>query len=177
MEKPNIGSGLHPISGFTSQTRDTIFAVGLQGVDSGDFDKIVSIIDDTVSLKYPVPYLSQPSFEFSCMNNMCVVFVIQLADVVEKGFNKERVESVLHSVELNMRHQSSTFGLAVLFGLSPLWNHDVNVLDALRQADQIAKLKLKLKNSPSYLQVIAMFSTFTLCKPQKLYLSFYGFFT
>lgn len=46
--EPNIGAGLHPITGFTSQTRDTIFAVGLQGMDSADFDKVVSIIEKTV---------------------------------------------------------------------------------------------------------------------------------
>lgn len=120
--EPNIGAGLHPITGFTSQTRDTIFAVGLQGVDAADFDKIVSIIDQT------------------------------LADVVDSGFEKERVEEVLHSIELGMRHQSSNFGLMVLFGLAPLWNHDVNVFDALRQAEQIAKLRAKLKETPSYLQ-------------------------
>lgn len=72
---------------------------------------------------------------------------------MENGFDKERVEEVLHSIELGMRHQSSNFGLSVLFGVAPLWNHGVNVLDALRQADQIAKLRTKLAQSPSYLQV------------------------
>ncbi|KAE8752616.1 hypothetical protein FOCC_FOCC000738 [Frankliniella occidentalis] len=120
--EPNIGAGLHPITGFTSQTRDTIFAVGLQGMDSTDFDRVVNIIDNT------------------------------LADVVKNGFEKERVEEVLHSIELSMRHQSSNFGLSVLFGLAPLWNHDVNIFDALRQADQISKLRSNLKKSPSYLQ-------------------------
>ncbi|KAJ1519509.1 hypothetical protein ONE63_004792 [Megalurothrips usitatus] len=120
--EPNIGAGLHPITGFTSQTRDTLFAVGLQGMDSADFDKVIAIVDKT------------------------------LADVVQNGFDKERVEEVLHSIELGMRHQSSTFGLSVLFGLTPLWNHDVNVFEALRQADQIANLRAKLSQSPSYLQ-------------------------
>jgi len=76
-----------------------------------------------------------------------------LADVVENGFEKERVEEVLHSIELGMRHQSSNFGLSVLFGVAPLWNHGVNVLDALRQADQISNLRAKLAQYPSYLQV------------------------
>lgn len=66
------------------------------------------------------------------------------------------MEEVLHSIELGMRHQSPNFGLNVLFGLSSLWNHDVNILEALNQAGQIANLRAKIAQSPRYLQVLTL---------------------
>lgn len=44
----NIGSGLLPSSGFDAVTRDTFFAIGLQGIKVEDFEKVTQIIEDTL---------------------------------------------------------------------------------------------------------------------------------
>ena len=43
---------------------------------------------------------------------MCILHVLALA--YSEGFNSERVQSVLHQVELGVKHQSSNFGLGII---------------------------------------------------------------
>ncbi|KAJ9584249.1 hypothetical protein L9F63_021411 [Diploptera punctata] len=120
--EPNIGAGFAPVTGYDSQTKDTVFAVGLQGVSSSDFDKFLELYDKTLS------------------------------DVVDHGFDKEHVEGVLHGIELNIKHQSADFGLGLLFGIMPLWNHDGDLVKALRVEEQVATLRRNMKENPRYLQ-------------------------
>lgn len=120
--EPGIGAGLAPTTGYESQTRDTFFSVGLQGVNPNDFTKIKKIIEETFQ------------------------------DVVQTGFPKERVEAVLHGIELGVKHQNANFGLSVLFGISSLWNHDGDILAALGIEKQIAQFRESLKKDEKYLQ-------------------------
>ncbi|PSN47444.1 Presequence protease [Blattella germanica] len=120
--EPNIGAGFAPVTGYESQTRDTVFTVGLQGVSQSDFDKVIELYDKTLN------------------------------DVIERGFDEEHVEGVLHGIELSIKHQSSDFGLGLLFGLTPLWNHDGDLVTALRVEEQLATFRKRLKENPHYLQ-------------------------
>ncbi|KAJ8868408.1 hypothetical protein PR048_029924 [Dryococelus australis] len=122
MVEPNIGAGFAPVTGYDAHTKDTIFAVGLQGVSAADFEKVVKIFDNTVDT------------------------------VVSKGFDENQVEGVLHNIELNMKHQVSDFGLGLLFNLTPLWNHDGDLVKALRIENQVSQLRQNLKHNPHYLQ-------------------------
>lgn len=120
--EPNIGTDFSAATGFTDQTRDTFFAVGLQGLNVSDFERVESIYEDTIKL------------------------------AIKEGFDNRDIDNILHSVELSMRHQTSNFGLQLLYGTLPVWNHDGNILDSMCVSEKIDEFKKKLSNQPKYLQ-------------------------
>lgn len=120
--EPNVGAGFAPVTGYESQTKDTIFTVGLQGVNPKDFDEVVKRYDET------------------------------LTKVLNEGFDEKHIEGVLHGIELNIKHQSADFGLGLLFGLTSLWNHDGDLVKALKVEDQLQLLRRSLKDNPRHLQ-------------------------
>lgn len=120
--EPNvIGGSFSQVTGFDGQLRDTVFAVALQNIQSKDFDLVHQIFDQTVD------------------------------EVIEKGFDDAHVQSVLHSIELNIKHQSPKFGLSLLFNLTSTWNHDIDVLESLNSTKLLNRLRTHLTNK-SYLQ-------------------------
>lgn len=120
--EPNIGSGFSPVTGFEGETRDTYFTIGLQGVSPEDFPRITKIFDETID------------------------------NVIKNGFDQEHLESILHSIELNLKHQTSNFGLSMLFNVVSTWNHDGDIIDLLRIENKIKKLKKQCAEDPEYLQ-------------------------
>lgn len=118
----NIGAAFAPATGYECQTKDTVFTVGLQGVNPEDFDKVVQLYDET------------------------------LTNVVNEGFDEKHIEGVLHGTELNIKHQSADFGLRLLFGLTSLWNHDGDLMQALKVEDQVSILRRSLHENPRHLQ-------------------------
>ncbi|XP_032669294.1 presequence protease, mitochondrial [Odontomachus brunneus] len=118
----NVSTGFGPVTGFDSQCKDTMFVVSLQGVKPEDFDKVQSIFDDTVD------------------------------KVIKEGFEKDHVEAVLHSIEIATKHQTSNFGLNLLFNLTSLWNHNGNLIQALRINNAVKELTSQMKEDPQYLQ-------------------------
>lgn len=120
--EPKISGGFTPSSGFEGQTRDTIFTIGLQGIQKSKFDTFLKIYDNTID------------------------------EIIAKGFENEQIESVLHRYELFIKHQSANFGLNMLFGLIPIWNHNGNIIDSLRVNSLIEKLKINMEEHPDYLQ-------------------------
>ncbi|XP_060880823.1 presequence protease, mitochondrial [Metopolophium dirhodum] len=120
--EPNIGTDFSAATGFTDQTRDSFFAVGLQGLNISDFERVESIYEDTIK------------------------------SVIKEGFDNRDIDNILHSVELSMRHQTSNFGLQLLYGTLPIWNHDGNILDSMCVSEKIDEFKKKLSNQPNYLQ-------------------------
>lgn len=118
----DIGSGYAPGTGFESQTRDTSFTVGLQGIKSKDFNLVEEIISATLS------------------------------DVVQEGFDEKNVENILHGIELNIKHQKSNFGLDLLFGITSLWNHDGDLIDALKISEYVSSFRKRINDNPRYLQ-------------------------
>lgn len=122
--KPDIGCAYSPGTGYDTHTRDTTFSVGLQGIHQNDFDKVEKIIYDT------------------------------LDECVREGFGKANVENILHGAELSVKHQSSNFGLNLLFSIAPLWNHDGDIADALNISQHISKFRNDLKTKHYLQQVV-----------------------
>ncbi|XP_053675504.1 presequence protease, mitochondrial [Anopheles nili] len=120
--EPNISGGYNQLTGFDSHIRDTMFVVGLQDLPVEDFDKVSKIFDRTVE------------------------------EVIEKGFEQSHIESVLHSIELTMKHQTTKFGLGLLFNLTPLWNHGGDLIRAMNVSESVKKLRENLAQNPKYLQ-------------------------
>lgn len=117
-----LGSSFSPSAGFDSHTRNTTFTMGLQGVRCEDTEKIREIIEETFD------------------------------KVIEEGFPKERIEAVLHSIELAVKHQTSSFGLGLVMSLTPLWNLDGDPVEALKINKNLEKFKECIQQNPKFLQ-------------------------
>lgn len=119
--EPKISGGFNQITGFDATIKDTMFCLGLQDVDVKDFEMIESIFDQTID------------------------------EAIERGFDERHISSVIHNLELSMKHQSTKFGLGLLFSLTPIMNHNGDVIQAMNLTRQIEKLKENIKANPKYL--------------------------
>ncbi|KAK3854782.1 hypothetical protein Pcinc_038757 [Petrolisthes cinctipes] len=120
--EPQLGSGFSPSAGYDGHTRNTSFTIGLQGVRPQDVDQVLSIIDNTFQ------------------------------QVAQEGFPQSRVDAVLHTLELGLKHQTSSFGLALAMTITPLWNLDGDPVEALKINSKINKFRKCLDENPKYLQ-------------------------
>ncbi|XP_014472499.1 PREDICTED: presequence protease, mitochondrial [Dinoponera quadriceps] len=118
----DLSTGFGPVTGYDSQCRDTMFVVSLQGVKPENFDKVESVFDGTVDR------------------------------VIKEGFEKDHVEAVLHGIEIHVKHQTSNFGLNLLFNLTSLWNHDGDLVQALRINEAVKKFTSRMREDPGYLR-------------------------
>jgi len=120
--EPGLCAGLSPVSGYDNHTKDTTFTVGLQGVADEDLDKVCEVISETID------------------------------KVVEEGFPNDRLEGILHSVEMGLKHRSGNFGLGLVMAMTPYWNHADNPLDFLNINDTITWFRSKIEENPRFLQ-------------------------
>uniref|UniRef100_A0A1I8NNH5 Presequence protease, mitochondrial n=1 Tax=Stomoxys calcitrans TaxID=35570 RepID=A0A1I8NNH5_STOCA len=120
--EPNFSGGYNQTTGFDPQIKDTFFCVGLQDLKVDDFGRVQELFDATVK------------------------------EVIDKGFDGKHIESVLHNIELSLKHQSPQFGLGLLFNSTPLWNHEGDVVQNLRVSEMLSNFRSKLQQDPQYLQ-------------------------
>jgi presequence protease len=73
-----------------------------------------------------------------------------LQECAEKGFEKERVEGVLHQMELSLKHDSAQFGMRLLFGITRGWFDGVDPVESILLKEQIGKLREKLAQGPFF---------------------------
>jgi Zn-dependent M16 (insulinase) family peptidase len=117
----NISTGFGPMTGYESQCKDTVFILSLQGVQEKDFEKVEKIYNET------------------------------LLKIIEEDFSQEHIDTVIHGIELQVKHQTSNFGLNLLFNLSPLWNNDGDIISSLKINRTISNFKNIIKKNPKYL--------------------------
>lgn len=122
MIEPNFSGGFIQSTGYDMQMTDGVFTVGLQGLQKQDFEKVIDIYEKTVD------------------------------DVILNGFDQKHVESVLHQYELGLKHEASNFGLRLFFGIMPTWNHNGEVMSALKCNMLLSRLKSDLSLDPKFLQ-------------------------
>jgi Zn-dependent M16 (insulinase) family peptidase len=121
--EPGYGDGFAPCTGFESQTRDTYFSVGLQGVSEAQFEEVTSAIHTA------------------------------LQGVRDRGFETEHVEAILHRLELGSKTQSASFGLDLALAILPSWNHGADPIEALNVGGLVARLRKEMHQNPKCLQV------------------------
>ena len=119
-----LGTNFSPVSGYEEHMRETNFTVGLQNIKAEDAETIIKAIEDTID------------------------------KVIEEGFDKERVEAVLHSYELSLKHKSANFGVNLIMSLTPYWNHAESPLSYLEVNKTINWFKEKLDSDPKFLQTL-----------------------
>ncbi|XP_055916539.1 presequence protease, mitochondrial [Eupeodes corollae] len=120
--EPNFSGGYNQTTGYDPQIKDTFFCVGLQDLKVEDFCRVQEIFDDTIR------------------------------NIVQNGFESDHIESILHNIELSLRHQSPQFGLGLLFNSTPLWNHEGDIVETLRVSKMMQTFRENLRQDPQYLQ-------------------------
>uniref|UniRef100_A0A8C9R8W5 Presequence protease, mitochondrial n=1 Tax=Scleropages formosus TaxID=113540 RepID=A0A8C9R8W5_SCLFO len=120
--EPKIGTDFSSVVGYSRNTRQASFTVGLQGVAEADLEKVKRIICQTVD------------------------------DIVANGFEEERIEAQLHKIEIQMKHQSTSFGLTLACYIAPCWNHDGDPVKLLQISESVAEFRRCLRDHPYFLQ-------------------------
>ncbi|XP_017284999.1 presequence protease, mitochondrial [Kryptolebias marmoratus] len=120
--EPKIGSDFSSVVGYDRSTKEASFSIGLQGMAEEDTERVKRIISQTIE------------------------------DIVENGFEEERIEALLHRIEIQMKHQSTNFGLSLASYIASSWNHNGDPVELLRISDSVAKFRQALKENPRFLQ-------------------------
>ncbi|XP_031434464.1 presequence protease, mitochondrial, partial [Clupea harengus] len=120
--EPKIGSDFSSVVGYDGSTRQASFSIGLQGMSEADTERVKHIISDTID------------------------------DIITKGFEEERIEALLHKIEIQMKHQSSSFGLSLASYIASCWNHDGDPVQLLRISENVSLFRRKLLENPQLLQ-------------------------
>lgn len=73
--------------------------------------------------------------------------------VLQDGFEQDRIDAILHRTELALKNKSNSFGLNLVMGLTPLWNHtDDCPLDAFEINKKIERFQTEMKANPKFLE-------------------------
>ncbi|XP_012520350.1 PREDICTED: presequence protease, mitochondrial, partial [Propithecus coquereli] len=117
-----LGTDFSPDVGYNGYTREAYFSVGLQGIAEQDTETVRTLVDRTVD------------------------------EVIEKGFEDDRIEALLHKLEIQMKHQSTSFGLTLTSYIASCWNHDGDPVELLQLGGFLVKFRQCLKDNPKFLQ-------------------------
>ncbi len=122
-----LGSSLSDMAGFSDDLRQTIFSVGLKGVNSADVPKVEQLIIDS------------------------------LAKIVEQGIEQDLVESALHQLEFDIKDIDSSGysqGLELLLGFVGPWLHGAEFTNAIDYDKSIENLKAELSKPKALTDLI-----------------------
>uniref|UniRef100_A0A671NMK6 Pitrilysin metalloproteinase 1 n=1 Tax=Sinocyclocheilus anshuiensis TaxID=1608454 RepID=A0A671NMK6_9TELE len=120
--EPEIGSDFSSSVGFDGSTRQASFTIGLQGMAEADTETVKHIIAQSID------------------------------DIIATGFEEEQIEALLHKIEIQMKHQSTSFGLALASYIASCWNHDGDPVQLLKISENVSRFRQCLKENPRYLQ-------------------------
>jgi Zn-dependent M16 (insulinase) family peptidase len=96
-----LGDDFTPNTGFSSTGKGATFSVGLTGVEQEAVQKVKEVISET------------------------------LAEVRKNGFDKIKVEGILHQLSLSLKHKTAHFGMGLMQRVEPDWFNGVDPFDAL----------------------------------------------
>uniref|UniRef100_A0A3Q3WJI8 Pitrilysin metalloproteinase 1 n=1 Tax=Mola mola TaxID=94237 RepID=A0A3Q3WJI8_MOLML len=80
-------------------------------------------------------------------NTLCVSYLLG-----ENGFEEERIEALLHKIEIQMKHQSTNFGLSLASYIASSWNHDGDPVELLQINKSVSQFRQALAENPRFLQ-------------------------
>ncbi|MCK5541223.1 MAG: insulinase family protein [Desulfobacterales bacterium] len=109
-----LGSDLSDGTGFDPEMRDTLFACGLKEIKKDSVSQVEKII-------------------FSTLKN-----------VVEKGIDKNLIDSAIHQIEFSRKEKTNTpypFGLKLFLSFAGTWLHNGDPVNCIEFDEDIEKLK------------------------------------
>lgn len=110
-------------TGFDTSTFYCTFGVGVEGIQG---EETIPQIKEAVQQAY--------------------------AQVLEHGFEPERVDALLHQLELSLKHIVGNFGLTLMHGSSSVWTHRGDLIDNLQINPILSKLKEEMGANPRFLE-------------------------
>mmetsp|Transcript_8168 Transcript_8168/g.12932 ORF Transcript_8168/g.12932 Transcript_8168/m.12932 type:complete len:531 (+) Transcript_8168:10-1602(+) len=122
MERNGLGKDFSVGTGYADHTRETSFGFGIQGIREDEVKEVFSMVDDT------------------------------LEKVANQGFTEERIESTLHTMELQKRRIASNSGLSVFGNVISPWVHGADLEKYLDLDSLIASFRQNLSENPKFLQ-------------------------
>ena len=116
-----LGHDWSPNTGLDNGGKVGIFSVGLNGVREDDVSKVKEAVKST------------------------------LVDVHRRGFDRAKVDGILHQLELVLKHKTANFGMGLMQRLQSGWFNGVDPFDSLAWNEIVEAFKRKLE-SGSYLE-------------------------
>ena len=116
-----LGTDFAPNTGYDTSTKKAIFAIGLNGVTEENVPKVREAV------------------------------VSALQDVVSKGFEQQKIDGLLHQLELGLKHKTARFGLSRVRGLVPGWFNGIDPFEALQWNSVVDNFKAQYAK-PGYLE-------------------------
>ncbi|KAF1331686.1 Metalloprotease family m16c, partial [Globisporangium splendens] len=110
-------------TGFDTSTYYSTFGVGVEGIEG---ESSIPAIQEAVQKAYE--------------------------EVLEHGFEKERVDGLLHQLELSLKHIVGNFGLTLMHGSSSVWTHRGDLIENLQLNPILTKLDEEMKRDPRFLE-------------------------
>ena len=108
-----LGTDWSPNTGFDTAGFIGVFTIGATGVREADVSKVKQTMDST------------------------------LRNVVKYGFEKQKVEGLLHQLELSLKHESANFGMGLMQRLQSGWFNGTDPLAALAWNNIVSDFKQK----------------------------------
>ncbi|KAF2710530.1 mitochondrial presequence protease [Pleomassaria siparia CBS 279.74] len=96
-----LGADFSPNTGYDSAGTLGVFSIGLNAVKEEDVPKVREAIAKT------------------------------FLDVRKNGFDRIKVDGILHQLELSLKHKTANFGMGIIQRLKPGWFNGVDPMDAL----------------------------------------------
>lgn len=117
-----LGSDYSPGTGLSDFTRQTFFSIGCSGMKDEDSCKLEDIVLET------------------------------LQEATQNGFPNERIEAVIHLIEIGLKHMTANTGMHIAMNSNAMLNHDADVITAIKTNQEIKKLRQNLANDPDFLK-------------------------
>ncbi|CAF97768.1 unnamed protein product [Tetraodon nigroviridis] len=130
--EPKIGTDFSSVVGYDGSTKEASFSIGLQGIAEEDAERVKQLISQTID---------------------DVIEYVPIGEVTRRnGFDEEQIETLLHKIEVQMKHQSTNFGLSLASYIASSWNHDGDPVELLQINASVSEFRRALKENPRFLQ-------------------------
>ncbi|KAF2112440.1 Metalloenzyme, LuxS/M16 peptidase-like protein [Lophiotrema nucula] len=106
-----LGADFSPNTGYDSAGKKGVFSVGLNAVKEEDVPKVREAIAKT------------------------------FLEARKNGFDKVKVDGILHQLELSLKHKTAHFGMGIMQRLKPGWFNGVDPMDALAWQETVDAFK------------------------------------
>ncbi|KAF1838674.1 hypothetical protein BDW02DRAFT_585717 [Decorospora gaudefroyi] len=116
-----LGADFSVNTGYDSAGRRGVFSVGLDAVKADDVPKVREAIAET------------------------------FLQVRKNGFDKIKVDGILHQLELSLKHKTANFGMGILQRLKPGWFNGIDPMEALAWQETVDAFQKKYAEG-DYLQ-------------------------
>ncbi|KAL5121864.1 Mitochondrial presequence protease [Pleosporales sp. CAS-2024a] len=108
-----LGADFSANTGYDSAGRRGVFSVGLDAVKADDVTKVHDAIAKT------------------------------FREVRKNGFDKIKVDGILHQLELSLKHKTANFGMGIMQRLKPSWFNGIDPMEALAWQETVDAFQAK----------------------------------